>query len=370
MKQLVVIAVAAAIVPTVARIACADVSWEHKGSVKVSSLPMSLVDIKTYTSYGPGKSRVLVKYHSSFVPAKVIPADTWKQVPGVPPQLRLKKVTGTGSFAMVQNLADDRLIAWESQTGAAFDESFSGTMKHVLTDPFKKTDPALSAEETPELTEAQRQRLGREIRAYVKPITKRFARTYFRALNEKRTFSGIEGRGFRMTQLFFLKPTDKDQVKVSMEWWLGGDLPGDEAIKDLQTQSLEKMKALGYPSKSMWARELPYVMLYAFPEEVVTAFKTLVPGENFTGFGGTPLELNLSIAPPVSAGMFGDIKAQLALVARKTDTIPDSVFKVPAGYKKVDMAPLWKQYDAMQEQGSLEGILHEFDKKMTRGGLF
>lgn len=371
MKHLAAIAVAAAFSSSAARIACADVSWEHKGSVKVSSLPMSLVDIKTYTSYAPGKSRILLKYHSGFVPTKAVPANAWKKAPpGFPKELQLKKISGTGSFAMVQNIADDRLIAWESQTGAAIDESFTGTMKHVITDPFKNTDPALSKEEVPDLTEAQRRRLGREIRAAVQPITKRFSRTYFRVLDEKRTIGGVEGHGFRLTQLFFAKPNSKDQVKIVLEWWLAGDLPGDDTIRDLQTQALAKMKPLGYPSSSMWIRELPFLMMYSFPEEAITAFKTMVPGENFTGFGGTPLELNLTIVPPISAGTFGDIHAQMTLVGRSTETIPASVFEVPAGYKKIDMAPLWKQYDALKAKGTLEGIMQELDKKMAGGGMF
>lgn len=361
MKHLAAFAVAAALVPTAAHTVRADVSWEHKGSIKVSSLPMSLVDIKTYTSYAPGKTRLLIKYHSPFIPTKAIPASTWKEV-NVPPQLRLKKITGTGSLGMVQNIADDRLLAWESQTGASIDESFIGTMRHVIVDPFEKTDPSLSKEEIPDLSEAQRQRLGREIRAYLKPVTKRFTRTYFRALDEKRTIAGVEGHGFRLTQLFFLKPTDKDQVKISAEWWLAGDLPGDDTIRELQTQALDKLKAIGYPSKSMWGRELPYVLLNAFPEETLSALHTFAPGENFTGFGGTPLEMNLTIVPPISAGGFGDIHAQLSLVKRSEDTIPERVFQVPAGYKKVDMAPLWKQYDKMRDEGSLEGILQKVEK--------
>jgi hypothetical protein len=353
---------ALALAASAASIARADVSWEHKGTIKVSSLPMSLMDLKMFTNYAPGRSRVLVKYHSPFIPVTPIPASTWKDAP-VPPELRLKKVSGTGSFGIVQRFDDDRLVVWESQTGAAMDESWSGAMQHLIVDPFKKTDPTLGQEEIPNLTEAQRRRLGREMRAFVQPITKRFSRTFFRELKEKRTFNGIEGRGFRLTQTFFAKPTDADQLKISAEWWLAGDLPGDELIRSAQTQALEKLKGAGYPSKSMWGRELPYVLINAFPEAAITALRTFAPGENFTGFGGTPLELNLTLSPPASAmGMAGEVRAQIVLVQRNTDTLAPTVFEAPANYKKLNMVPVWKQLDALREKGSLEGIMQEVEK--------
>lgn len=364
MKHIATFALAAALVPAVAPHARADVSWEHKGTIKTSMLPMPLVDLKMFTSYAPDRSRILVKYHSSFVPAMPIPASTWKgEGAQVPPQLRPKKIIGTGSFGIVQNFADDRLIAWESQTGASIDESWTGTMHHIIADPFKKTDPRLGEEEIPDLSAAQRSRLGRELRAFLVPVTKRFSRTFFRALPGTRTINGIEGRGYRLTQTFFAKPTDKDQLKISTEWWLAGELPGDDLIRSAQASALDKLKGVGYPSKSMWMRESTYVMLYAFPEAAVTALRTIAPGENFTGFGGTPLELNLTIAPPATAGMMGDMRAQIVLVGHSNNTIAPTVFLAPAGYKKLDMAPLWKKFDAMREKSSLEGIMQQMEKR-------
>ena len=351
---------------TVATTARADVSWEHKATIRISSLPLSLANLKMYTNYGQDRARVLVKYTIPLMPSSAIPPSTWKGS-GVPPQLQLKRVSNAGSFGLVQRIDDDRLVAYDSQTGAYVDESLSGTMRRLIGDPFKTTDPALSAEETPELTEAQRRRLGREIRAYIQPATKRFSRTYFRALPQTRTFGGIEGRGFRLVQKFLVPKSmgggPNDSMQIAFEWWLAGDLPGDEMIRGAQMRAMEKMKAIGYPSKSMWAAETNRVLVYALPEAALDAIRTLAPGPGFSGFGGTPLQMDMTIAPSMGMGVTDNVRASVSLVSRNTYELPARVWDAPADYKKVDLAPLWKQYDIMREKGTLEGIFQEIEKQ-------
>jgi hypothetical protein len=340
----------------------ADVSWEHKGTMRVSILPAPLVNFKLYTNYTAERSRILMKYSSPMMPTIPIPSSAQSQLP---PELRISKVTGTGSLALIQRHDTDRLIAWESQTKSYVDEPWSGTYKKMLRDPWSKTDPKLSAQPVPEFTEEQRARLGAEVRAFFSPLTNRVSRTYFRPLDERRTFKGIEGRGYRLTQMINaggLKKNAAQWMKVSFEWWLAGDLAGDETIRSAQERSMTALRAAGWPSKSMWQNETGYVMLYMLPEAYMQAIKTLAPGPSLSqpSFGGTPLRMDMTITPPQSAGVFsggGDFRASLELVERHTYPLADTVFEAPTDYKKVDTAPFWKNYERMQEESSFDKIL-------------
>ncbi|HEX8552765.1 MAG TPA: hypothetical protein VF681_14555 [Abditibacteriaceae bacterium] len=362
------VAVAMALVAGVGAVgtARADVSWEHKGTIRVGSLPMSLINLKMYTNYNTDRSRLLVKYTAPLAPSFPVPAESWKGS-GLPDNIRPKRITNYGSFGIVQRLDDDRFIAYESQTGAYVNEGLTDTFRHLIGEPWKNSEPALDSEEIPDLSDAQRRRLGRELRAYFSPATKRFTRTFFRTLSEKRSFNGIDGRGFRMTQVFFVPKSmggdPSQQLKVAFEWWLAGELPGDDVIAAAQIRAMDKLKPLGYPSKSLWEREAPRVMLYALPEATISALRTLAPGPNFSGFGGTPLELNMTVTPPTASGVGTDLRAQVVLVQRNNDALPARVWDAPENYKKVDMAPLWKKYDEMKSKGTLEQVFEEIEKQ-------
>lgn len=326
----------------------ADVTWEHSGSIRVSSIPGPLVKLKMFTSFAPQRERVLLKYDLN-------------------PMIPLP-VASHGSAAIIQRLDDDKLIAYDSQTKKYVSESRNLLLSKLIADPWKKVAPELSEGPTPELTEEQRKRLGAEIRATISPILKHYSRTYFRVLTEKRSFNGIEGRGYRLTQLINTNEFGKTSGKwmnISFEWWLAGDLPGDEIIHGLQQQAMESLKSMGWPSKSMWSNESGYVFLYALPEAYITALKTLAPGDTFANpsFGGTPLELNATVSAPPNMGMgTGDIRFTLGLTKRYTSELPASVFEVPSGYAKFDLKPYLKQLDEAREKMTVEQIFKEIEK--------
>ncbi|HEX8833121.1 MAG TPA: hypothetical protein VF719_02915 [Abditibacteriaceae bacterium] len=348
-------------------VAEADVSWEHSGSITVSTMKQPVARLKMYTNYAPDRARMLMYYAAPMVPATPVPAEAF-QGSWVPPELRPKKITGYGSFGLVQRMDDDRLIAYESQTGAYMNESRSLVMRKMTVDPWKKIAPELSQSPTPELSEAQRARLGAEVRAGLSPIMKRFSKSYFRQLDEKRTIQGLDGTGYRLTQLINIGGIKKSQqqwMKMSFEWWMAGEQPGDEIIKSLQEKVGKELVAINWPSTSMWRNEFSYILLYSLPEAYSQALKTVAPGPSFSqpSFGGTPLSFEATVTPPpLQRAMMGDVKMTMLLTKRDNEALPARVFEAPEKYKRLNMAPYFKKLDEMREKATIDEIFKELEK--------
>ena len=363
------VAAAASLLPAAAR---ADVSWEHTGSVSVSSMPQPIMKFKAYTNMTPQRQRVLVKYIIPGIPTTVVPPDAFSGTDW-PKALRPKKVGGTGSYAFIQRLDDDKLIAYESQTKAFVSESRKLVYSKLMPDPWKKVAPELSAQAVPELSEVQRERLGAEIRATLSPLTKRFSKTYFRALPNARMMEGMLARGYRLTQMINVggfRPSQAQWMRLSFEWWLTGDLPGDETIKTLQGAMTSDLKALGYPSKSMWRNEMGYVLLHTLPPEYLTALKTFAPGPSFSepSFGGTPLQMVMTVSPPpLQRALFGEVKATVRLTKRDTSTLAESVFAAPDKYTRLPLAPYFKQLDALREKMTFDEMFKQMERAESGG---
>ena len=151
-------------------------------------------------------------------------------------------------------------------------------------------------------------------------------------------------------------------MRVTFEWWLAGDQPGDEIIKAMQSASNDQLKAMGWPSKSMWFNESSMLMLYALPKEYMKAIKTLAPGDSlrFPNFPGTLLSLSANFAvPPTSGAPFNNMTFNLVLTKRDTATLPESVFGEPAGYKQFDLQPILSKMHSM----TLQDMVKEMENR-------
>ena len=62
------------------------------------------------------------------------------------------------------------------------------------------------------------------------------------------------------------------------------------------------------------------------------------------------------------ARMGGAFRADVELVSRNTNPLPERVFAAPGGYKKVELEPFFKQYEAMMDKYSefLSGKIPDF----------
>lgn len=348
---------AAAIVP-----AHADVTWEHSFSVRMSNMKKPVFGFKMFNSWSGQKARMLLKFSPSMMPS--MPMGMPKR-PTFMDTLQSQKLQSDGSggasknaevaMSYIQDFEGDRLVGYASPTRQYVSEPLKATAKRLRFDPWKKRAPRLSEEAPLELTPAQRARLGAEVRATYTPFLKKHLKMYLRALPNTRTFNGIEGRGYRLSMLMNVGGVKKQQwARVNWEWWLGSELPGDDEIRNYQKATRQFIRDIGGPSASMWMNELYPVLWQMLPQELHQAVATMMPamGAAREGFGGTPLRIYMTATPPAlqRAAMGGDVRVELALLSRDTNTLPSRVFEAPAEFERVPLAPFFEQMEKMQDQ--------------------
>ncbi len=379
-KQMVLLTTLAALAVT-SSIARADVTWEHSGSVHFGNSPKALVKFKTFTNVTPDRMRLLFKYDATNALGTLpngmppgfpgmgapvgssMPMETFAPLKGGPKLKQMKAPAKeempvnplVGSMTIVQRFDDQKFISYSSLTKDYVEENFKDLLEKSRLDPWRKLAPKLSKEAPPSFTPEQRARLGAEVRAVIMPFMKTMMKTYFRPLSEKRTFDGVEGQGYRFTALLNTEPSFTGSGKwarVTMEWWIAGELPGDEVFGQLHSAAIKTVGRDRQRSSSMWMNEMPWVMWEMLPEELHSAAYTMMPPldtpEDSPEFQHShmPLYGALTIEPP--AGMAAkneNLRIEMKLVRRGVDSLPTHIWDAPAGYKRKPMEDINKMFD-------------------------
>ena len=349
-------------VSALASTAHADVSWRHTGRVTVGGTPVVNFDFRNQWSGDRHRATLSVDAAKG--------AATF----GMP--------TGNASKAevsIIERLNDDRLllvfpdIKANTTTTSFVDEPYSTLRKRLRFDFFEgAADKELSTELPPELTPAQRQRLGRELRAVLEPFSRKTSRQYFRALPQIRTINGVKSRGYRYTSAFntatFTRAagmTGKGQdtwMRATAEWWLAEEQPGDSEIRAFTTRA-NNLKTEGGPATvSMWLNEYLPVLWEASPREAHAALASLVGEMGTPGFGfrGTPVQFFATITPPpVQAFAVGDVRFALELKNNHQTPIDEAVFQAPAGAKRQPIEPFLQmtRNAIRQNRAKMEGLM-------------
>ncbi len=305
----------------------ADVAWNHSGSVKIGTSPVISFSLKN--EWSGENHRALLAVDASKVVQSIAPANT---------------KAAKSEFQLIERLGDDRLILSSPQSTTYFDEPYTTLKGRLRLNFWEAFGSTLGADNIPQLTREQRQRLGQEIRAMVTPLTKSFSRTYFRAIPQARTIGGLTSRGYRFTSMVNVSGDKKSPqwVRAAAEWWLADGLAGDEEIREF-TQSANKIKTDGGgASASMWANETAPVLWEAAPIEAHQALASMIgeTGSGKFGFQGTPVQFFLTISPPPSAqmSMGGDVRFALELKNRSTDGLSSTSFEAPKG-DRIEVEP-------------------------------
>jgi hypothetical protein len=371
-------------------------SWEHALTTRSSKSRHALAKAKIYNNWTNGKHRLLVKYNlaglggSDDLFARYYGASF--SMPSFDPSRAARKLAyHNGALGIVQNLEADKLIAYSSDAGEHgeyFSENRKALMKRLRFDPWKKIAPELSKDEVPRLTPAQRTRLGREVRALMRPMLKDVMKTYFRALPRARVFGvgteKIEARGYRLTMLLNAGGYYEDEqwMRVSTEWWLAAPTPGDAVAVKFFGQALADYRELGGPTTSMWMNESLPVMWSSMPQEFHLALNTVLPDAlaaldgSTPGFkmGGTPVYAAATVLEkkpkmkkcpdcgqmhvPIPGQFTSDsLRVEMKLQERHHRTLAPRVFDAPAEYDKESLEPVLKQWDEAQKamQGAFDG---------------
>jgi hypothetical protein len=311
-------------------------------------------------------------------------------MPSFDPARAAKKFSyHNGSLGLVQNLADDKIIAFASDAGdhgEYFSENRKALMKRLRFDPWKKLAPELSKDEVPKLTIEQRERLGREVRALTRPMLKKVLKIYFRALPEARTFTAgaekVEARGYRMTMLLNAGGYygSEQWMRIATEWWLAAPTPGDAVAIRFFGQTLADCRELGGPTTSMWINETLPVMWSSMPQEFHQAMNTVLPDalaemDGATPFkiGGTPVYAAATVIEkkpkmkkcpdcgqmhvPIP-GQFTEesLRVEMQLRSRSVRSLAPRIFEAPTEYKKQSLEPVLKEWDEAQKamQGAFD----------------
>lgn len=277
---------------------------------------------------------------------------------GAPP-----KTPARAQLAAIERLGDDRLILSSSSftegtnvrtaTGLPntyIDEPYSTLRGRLRFNLFEGLDPQLAGELPPELTPAQRQRLGRELRAALQPLTRRLSRQYFRALPNTRIINGLKCRGYRYTTLSNSAAfgramgtgSNAQWTRANAEWWLADEQPGDSEIRAFTTRANALKTAGGPVTVSMWLNEYLPVLWQAAPEETHAALASLIGNSTDSNFGfrGTPVQMFATVSlPPLQQLAVGDVRFALELKNRHQLPVDESVFQAPTGAKRQEIEP-------------------------------
>jgi hypothetical protein len=370
-------------------------SWEHALTTRSSKSKHALAKAKIYNNWTNGKHRLLVKYNLAGLGGS---NDMFAQYYGTafsmpsfdPVRAAAKFSYHNGALGIVQNLQDDKLIAYSSDAGdhgEYFSEDRKALMKRLRFDPWKKFAPELSKEEVPRLTIEQRERLGREVRALTRPMLKNVLKTYFRPLPKTRIFTAgaekVEARGYRLTMLLNAGGYygAEQWMRVATEWWMAAPTPGDAVAIRFFGQALADYRELGGPTASMWINESLPVMWSSMPQEFHQAMNTVLPnalaeidGAVPFKLGGTPVYAAATVIEkkpkmkkcpdcgqmhvPIP-GQFTEesLRVELQLRSRSTQPLAARVFDAPAEYKKESLEPILKEWDEAQKamQGIFDG---------------
>ena len=357
---------------------------------RASSSKQALARLKIYNNWTPGKHRLLVQYNVAGLGA----ADdfigrnygTSFAMPNFDTsRLTEKAAYHHGTLGLVQNLDDDKLTAYSSEAGKHgeyFVENRKALMKRLRFDPWKKIAPELSEEEMPTLTAAQRNRLGREVRATLRPALKSVIKTFFRPIKEPRTFTvageKVEAKGFRMTVMLNAGgyTSDEEWVRMAFEWWLAPEMDGDAVARRFLGKILLDERERGGPTTSMWMNETLPLMWASMPQEFHASLATLLPqtlNGDAAADGSTP---TMGVGTPVYAAVtmkqskprdgrcpdcgtnhilrdgpkqWESIRLELQLQNRSTRELAPSVFNAPPEYKKESLEPILKEWDESME---------------------
>ena len=324
---------------TLSHSARADLLWEHTASFRTSLSPKSLAQVKMYNTWTPTRHRLLLKYSAS-------PQST-RGMGGVP-------FSTSGQLGVVQRLDDDRVLAYESQTKQFISQPRLKLLQRLRLNPWKTLAPKLANQNPPELSPEQRERLVDEVGALTQPFYRNIIKTYFRELPQTRTFNGVEGRGYRLTQLINEGGSKKNQswMRVTVEYYLSSQLAGDSAAEQFNAQVKEDRRRIGPWTNSMWLNEMIALSQIPTDPNLRRAYALLqVPANAPAGaFVGTPLYLSARVTPPaLQRAQTGDFLMELKLTQRATTPLSNTVFDAPTGYKSYDIEPALKQIDPIMD---------------------
>ena len=316
----------------------ADVSWEHSGAVSVGGVPLVKFNLRNDWSNQNHRGRF-------FVDATGLAAM------GAPTQSA--KVT----LDCIERLDDDKLIIAPKMAGqnAQYIEEPYSTLKSRLSfNLWEGLDEELGREPVPALTPEQRRRLGRELRASISPLSKRFSRQYFRVLPQKRMIMGMESTGYRYTSLLIIpeRGAPSQTLRANIEFWLASPQDGDAEILGFTTAA-NALKS-GPPTNSMWINEYFPIIYETMPDELQKTIEAMIGDKNKPGFGyrGTPMQVFVTVTPPPSAAMgIGDIRLAVNLKSRSTSAIDQAIFQAPTDAKRVEVEPYLKIMKNAVRQG-------------------
>ena len=315
-------------------LARADVTWEHTANVSAGGVP--LVSFNLRNDWSGQNHRARLAFDATNV------AGGFGGTGGAPAK---------GTLDVIERLGDDRLVFAlrnPQNTGVAqyVSEPYSTLQNRLRLNFFEALDPQFAAntEPVPSLTDEQRRRLGRELRAYTKPFRQAYSRQFFRALPQMRTINGLECRGYRYTSMTKLPKSVGDGaqawIRMASEFWIASNQTDDDEIASFTTQA-NALKS-GAPTVSMWLNEAFPVLAEAMPDEAQNAVAALIGrrGEANYGFRGTPVQFAVTIsAPPASQMGVSDLRFQAQLTRRSNDAIPERAFAVPTSGTRVQIEP-------------------------------
>ncbi len=310
----------------------ADVSWQHSGSISANN--RTLLTFQFDNSWSGANHRALLKYDATPM------ADTSAAMGG--PMMGDQMAKGQINF--IERLDDDRVILAVPTANTYIDEPYSTLRARTRLNIWEGLNPVLGKGEVPELTDAQRERLGAELRAVVSPFARRLTRTYYRPLPNRRVINGLDSRGYRYTTLFNAsgKAGGNNWTHVTAEWWLAEMLPGDDEIVSF-TQRANKVKSDGGPpTQSMWLNEYFPVLWQTAPPELHRAIESVtgVEGTQNYGFGGTPAMFTVfGQIPPAKGGKATTFRFTLNLKNRSQTAVAPAVFATPTGLKRQPIEP-------------------------------
>jgi hypothetical protein len=183
----------------------------------------------------------------------------------------------------------------------------------------------------------------------------------------------MPGRGYRLTQMTNVGGMSKGQeqwVRMAFEWWVADMGGADQDVQQFSTAARENLRGVAWPTTSMWINEAISLSRYPADPQIRRAMQTF-QGSAATSTDGvatgamptapelsvTPLYMAATISlPPAQRAQYGDVRLEVYLTQRSTNTLAETVFAPPGTYKELELEPFLKQIDPVLDGTMIKSL--------------
>jgi hypothetical protein len=156
---------------------------------------------------------------------------------------------------------------------------------------------------------------------------------------------------------------------MAFEWWVADMGGADQDVQQFVAAARENLRGIAWPTTSMWINEAISLSRYPADPTVRRALQTFHGSAATTAeadssamptspeLSVTPLYMAATVTlPPLQRAQYGDVRLEIYLTQRSTDSLAESVFAAPATYNELKLEPFLKQVDPVLDGTAIKSL--------------